>query len=126
MSKKSLAKVMFFIWMTAITGLSVVAYSAKSLMVSSNVSRSGMEKHIIGYFVAALLCYFAFRRDHFPFVLISGCLIFFYSFALEITQFFLPYRSFNTTDLFANAIGIVFFVVLWAGYRQLMRLTKKN
>jgi VanZ family protein len=85
------------------------------MMVSSDFTTSGVEKHIMGYFIAALLLHYAFRRYHFFSILISGGYIFFYSLLLEIIQFYLPYRSFNTTDLIANAVGIILYIFIWIG-----------
>lgn len=104
---------MFIIWIMAITVLAVIPHSDNGLMVSSNVTSSGMEKHLVGYFVAALLCYYAFKRDGILFILMSGFLIFLYSVALEIVQFLLPYRTFNIKDIVGNGFGI--FISLLSG-----------
>ena len=50
---------MSIIWITTITVLAVIPHSDDGIMVSSNATSSGMEKHIAGYFLAALLCYYA-------------------------------------------------------------------
>ena len=121
MSVKVIIRAMFIIWIMAITVLAVIPHSDDGIMVSSNLTTSGMEKHLIGYFMAALLCYYAFKRDGILFILMSGFLIFLYSVALEIVQFFLPYRTFNMDDIAANASGIFLFVVIWIIYFQVLK-----
>ena len=101
-----------------ITVLSVIPHADDGIMVSTNVTTSGMEKHIAGYFVAALLCYYAYGkkdeglRKKNSFIFLSGFFIFLYSVALEAIQFFLPYRTFNFYDVVANGVGVVLFVVV--------------
>ena len=125
MSFKILTRVIFIFWMMAITVLSIMPHQDDSIIEKSNITESGMEKHFIAYFIAAFLCYYAFKKDHIVFILLSGCYIFFYSFALEALQFFLPYRTFNIKDVVANASGIILFVVIWGLYRQIS-MRKKN
>ena len=62
MSGKSLIKAMFVVWIGAISVLAVVPHSDDGIMVASNVTSSGMEKHIVGYFLATLLFYYGCRR----------------------------------------------------------------
>ena len=38
----------------------------------------------------------------------------------EFIQFFLPYRSFNINDLFANTIGVAFGFLLWIAVKRFM------
>jgi len=123
MNRTTFRKIPFIIWMTIITVLSVIPHADDGIVVSTNVTSSGMEKHIAGYFLAALLCYYAYmnkesglgvhdigyRKD----VFLSGLFIFLYSVALEAVQFFLPYRTFNVYDIVANGIGVVAFVFVW-------------
>jgi VanZ family protein len=125
MKAKVFARFLFFPWIAAITILSVVPHSNDGMMVSSNFTTSGVEKHIMGYFIAALLFHYAFRRDYFFSILISGCYIFFYSLLLEIIQFYLPYRSYNTTDLLANAVGIILFIFIWIGCTKIFTAVRE-
>ena len=133
---------MFIVWITAITVLAVIPHSDDGIMVSGNLTTSGMEKQLIGYFIAALLFYYAYAkkedrgrrseirgqrtegeglRKRACYILLSGFLIFLYSVALEILQFFLPYRTFNMDDIAANASGIFLFVVIWIIYFQVLK-----
>jgi len=61
------------------------------------------------------------QRSEVVFILLSGLLIFLYSVALEIVQFFLPYRTFNMDDIAANASGVFLFVVIWIIYFQVLK-----
>jgi len=61
------------------------------------------------------------QRSEVVFILLSGLLIFLYSVALEIVQFFLPYRTFNMDDIAANASGVFLFVVIWIIYFQALK-----
>ena len=97
----------------AITIMAVIPHADDGIMVSTNVTSSGMEKHIAGYFVAALLCYYGFKRDGILFILMCGFLIFLYSVVLETVQFFLPYRTFNVYDVVANGLGIGVFCLIY-------------
>lgn len=124
-SYRFLIRIAFIFWMIAITVLSVMPHQDNSIIENSNVTESGMEKHLIGYFIATLLCFYAFRRDKIVFVLLSGLFIFFYSFALESLQFFLPYRTFNIIDVLANAIGIILFVLIWIGLTKIFSPVKE-
>ena len=119
-----LARLAFVVWIVTITVLAVVPHSDDGLMVSSNVTPSGMEKHIVGYFLATLLFYYGFKRKRVYFVWFSGLVIFGYSVALEFVQFFLPYRTFNPYDILGNGIGILIFVAIWMSYSA--RSSKKD
>ena len=125
MSFKVLTRVIFIFWMIAITVLSIIPHQDDSIIEKSNITESGMEKHLIAYFIATFLCYYAFKKNHIVFILLSGCYIFLYSFALEALQFFLPYRTFNIKDVVANASGIILFIVTWSLYLQIS-IRKKN
>ncbi len=119
---------MFIFWIIAITVLSVAPHADDSLMEKSNLTSSGMEKHLAGYFLAALLCYYSFKRDknNMFFVLLSCFFLFLYSLALEVIQFFLPYRTFNPDDIAANGFGIFLFVVIRSLYLQISMRKQKS
>ena len=48
---KSLTRAMFVVWIGTITVLAVVPHEDDGIMVAINATPSGMEKHIVGYFV---------------------------------------------------------------------------
>lgn len=58
----SLTRAMFVVWIGTITVLAVVPHADDGIMVASNVTPSGMEKHIVGYFLATLLFYYGYWK----------------------------------------------------------------
>jgi len=80
-----------------------------------------MVVHFVGYFVAAALFYWAYRKDTFFSILFSCFSIFMFSVVLEVVQFYLPYRTFNIYDIAANASGIVFFVICWVVFKGMKK-----
>jgi len=101
-------------------------HAEDGIMESSNITESGMEKHLIAYFIAALLCHYNFRRDEIYFVLLSGFILFLYGVVLEVIQFFLPYRTFNIKDVVANASGVIIFIFFWAIYFQIVKRMREG
>ena len=113
-SVKIVLRIMFALWVVAVTALSVLSYSVSNdLLVSVKVTSSGFVMHGVAYFVGTLLCFLAFDAKNVPFAVWTGLLIFLYSVALEVIQFYLPYRTFNVYDVVANVSGILGFVVVW-------------
>ena len=125
MNMRFMKSAIFSIWIVAIATLSVMPYS-KNGAASLKLTDSGMVVHFVTYFVGTALFYWAFikgpqitqiariRKNTLFSILIPSLTIFLFSVALEIVQFYLPYRTFNPVDIAANASGIVFFVVVWA------------
>src|SRR4030042_1201321 len=69
--------------------------------------------HFVAYFFTALLFYFAFRTrfkrtDIYAMLFAVG-----YGAILELTQLFVPGRTFSFGDLVANLSGVLFFFVLY-------------
>lgn len=58
MRVKPVTRSMFVIWIVTVAVLAVVPHADDGLMVASNVTPSGMEKHIVGYFVGVWLLYY--------------------------------------------------------------------
>ena len=44
-----------------------------------------------------------------------------FSVALEIVQFYLPYRTFNPVDIAANGFGIGFFIICWMVFKGMKK-----
>ncbi len=121
---KAMKSTIFIVWIVAITALSVMPYS-KNGTVSLKLTGSGMILHFIAYFAASALIYWVFikgpqiaqitviKKDTLFSILIPSFTIFMFSVALEIVQFYLPYRTFNPMDIAANASGVAFFVLAW-------------
>lgn len=84
----------------------------------TNVGPENLDKliHFITYGITAIL-FFRFLSERWhrdklisPVSIIASS---FYGLLMEITQFFLPYRSFSLSDMLSNLLGAVFFVALW-------------
>jgi VanZ like protein len=113
MNHKTLIRIAFITWMTAITVSSVLPHGDDGIL-SYKLTGSGMVVHFVGYFVATGLLYWAYRRDSISFILFSGLLIFIFSVVMEFVQFWLPFRTFNPVDIAANGLGVALFVFVWA------------
>jgi len=98
MNLKAVKTIIFVIWIVAITALSVIPYS-KNGTASLKLTGSGMVLHFVGYFVASSLFYWAYRKDTLFSILFSCFSIFMFGVALEVVQFYLPYRTFNQTAI---------------------------
>jgi hypothetical protein len=57
-----LIRLTFVAWIATITVLAIVPHADDGIMVTSNITPSGMEKHIGGYFLATLLFYYGYGR----------------------------------------------------------------
>ena len=77
------------------------------------LTESGMVLHFFAYFVGSALFYWTFIKDTLFSILISCFTIFMFGVALEIVQYYLPYRTFNPVDIAANGGGVGFFVLAW-------------
>ena len=111
---KMVLRILFILWVVAVTVLSVLSYSGSiGLLMSIKLTSSGFVVHCIAYFVGMWLCYLAFDRKNISFVLWTGVLVLFYSVVLEVVQFYLPYRTFNVYDVVANGVGIGAFCLIY-------------
>ncbi len=115
MEWRRIYRVVFFFWIVVVAVLSVIPSPDNVVEVSDKSA------HFIVYFITALLCYVAFRREGVSFLFLSGTAVFLYSVAMEVVQSFLPYRDFSTADMVANAAGIVFFFLVWTLYFRVLR-----
>ena len=106
-----------------ITVFSVLPYSDEGI-ASYKLTGSGMVVHFVGYFIAAGLLYWAYRRDSISFILFCGFLIFVFSVVLKIVQFWLPFRTFNPVDIVANGLGVGLFVLLGAVDQRFAKMKK--
>lgn len=101
-------RAIFFLWLIIITTLSVIPFPDNSLTISV----SDKLIHFIAYFMTTLLLTLAFKQGKILFLFFYGFLVFFYSTAIELVQFFLPYRDFSAGDIVANISGILSFSFL--------------
>jgi len=107
MNIKFIKSTIFIIWLMAITVSSVIPH-ANDEMLSLRLTRSGMILHFMAYFVAAVLFYWAYRKNTLFFILFSCFSIFMFGVVLEIVQFYLPYRTFNPIDIVTNGSALEF------------------
>ncbi len=111
-------KIGFITWMFLLTIFSVLPsfnFDATQL-TSYKLTSSGFFLHLFSLFIAALLCFNAFKHGSFNFVLTSGVLIFLYSILFKEIQVFLPYRTFNYYDILANFVGISLGIIIFVFY----------
>ncbi|MCJ7716277.1 MAG: VanZ family protein [Anaerolineales bacterium] len=100
------SKIIFFIWLFAITFISLVDYSSMSLVNLSNGFGSGFWLHIIGYFIAGALYLLAFGNKRQRVVLVTFFVLFLLGVLFEIVQIYVPHRTFNPKDIAANGLGL--------------------
>ncbi|MBI4684809.1 MAG: VanZ family protein [Nitrospirae bacterium] len=109
---KTFLKVVFFVCLATITVLSLIP--SPEIDISKDISDKFM--HFMAYFITTALLCFAFRPVRISLSLIYGLLIFFYSIAIEIFQYFLPYRTCSLGDMIANLSGILSFIFPYVVY----------
>ncbi len=105
-------KILFFLWLFAITVISLVDYSSiAGLNLAKKGFGSGFYLHLACYFVAAWLLFLAYFRKRAKFFLLTMIGLFLLGTAFEIAQLFIPKRTFNPTDVAANGLGLAAFYV---------------
>ena len=100
-------------------------YCLLAVYTYMGLSRSGAELattlsdkllHFSGYVIFIISAMLAFRKR----LGIMFILLFAYSVVIEITQYFLPYRTFEFMDILANLSGLVFGSILWVGGKRII------
>lgn len=119
-------KIIFFIWLFAITFTSLVDYSSINwLNLPKNMdtgTSSGYVFHFIGYFIAAALCFLAFKKKRQRVILITLTALFLLGVLFEIVQIHIPHRSFNPKDIAANGLGLAGFHICFIIYNKIEEL----
>lgn len=88
--------------------LCVISFLATtSIQVPVMESVSDKIKHVAAFYTLALLADFSWPDTGFGFV--KAVWLLGYGLAIEIVQYFLPYRTFSLFDLGADAVGMVLF-----------------
>lgn len=100
-------------------------YCLLAVYTYMGLSRSGSELtsvasdkllHFSGYIIFIISAMFAFKKHHgFLFIL-----LFSYSVMIEVIQYFLPYRTFESMDILANLSGLTVGSILWLGGRRII------
>ena len=111
-------KIVFITWILLLTIFSVLpSFNSGVIQLTSyKLTSSGFFLHLFSFFIAALLCFKAFKHGGFNFVLTLGIAILLYSILLEVIQVFLPYRTFNYYDILANFVGIGLGIIIFVYY----------
>lgn len=121
MNVKVLTRIIFIVWALVIAMFSIIPYPYYNEIEYGNIIGMGLVIHFVAYFIIMWLCYSALTKDR-VFLLLSGISVFLCSMALEIVQLYLPFRVFNIKDVYANALGILSFYVIWIIYFQILKL----
>ena len=106
-------KVIFFMWLLAITVASLVDYSSIGGLGLAKGFGTGFWLHVIGYFVAGLLFILAFGKKGKAYLLIALTSLFLLGIFFEILQLRIPRRTFNPVDITANGLGLIVFYVCY-------------
>jgi len=112
------SKIMFFMWLLAITVVSLVDYSSISGLNLPKGMGTGFWLHLIGYFIAGLLFILAFGKKRQKVILITLIALFCLGVLFEIVQIYVPHRSFNPKDIAANGLGLAGFYVCYMIYTR--------
>jgi len=106
-------KLLFFLWLSAITFISLVDYSSIGSITSIKAFGSGFWLHVAGYFVAGVLFFLAFGKTRKKGLLIALIALFLLGALFEVLQIPIPKRTFNPTDIVANGLGLAAFYVFY-------------
>lgn len=102
------SKIIFFIWLIAITFISLVDYSSMGWVLNlAKAFGSGFWIHLIAYFIAGALYFLSFGNKRQRVVLITFLAIFLLGVLFEIVQTHIPHRRFSPNDIAANGLGLV-------------------
>lgn len=118
------SKILFFMWLLAITVASLIDYSSISGLNLSKGFGTGFWLHVIGYFIAGLLFILAFRKKGQTYLLIALTALFLLGVIFEIVQLQIPKRTFNPKDIAANGLGLIVFYVCYNFRRYLKNPSK--
>jgi VanZ family protein len=94
---QKVSKVLFILFLLVVMFLSVYNFGTEIHTGNDKIN------HCVAFFMFALLFYFAFRNDGFFTIIGFGMG---YGLLIEVVQHFLPYRSAEAGDLFADIIGL--------------------
>jgi len=125
--KMKLIRFLFFFLIISIGILSVIPDTAQRKITNSfDLFSGGYIFHILAYAVLCLLGMFNAELYLKEFHARILGLILIYGAILELTQYFLPYRTFNPRDILANLIGVAIGCLLFAAYLLLILNRKRR
>ena len=119
-----LPKIIFFLWLLAITVASLVDYSSISGLGLAKGFGTGFWLHLIAYFIAGLLFILAFGKKRERVILIALIALFLLGVLFEILQLRIPKRTFNPVDIAANGLGLIVFYICYNFRRYLKNPSK--
>jgi len=102
-------RILFVVSIFLITILSIVPDDAERGITIPKLTSSGFFVHAFAYLATTLFGFLAFRSAFIKILLF----FIFYNIALEFLQLYIPYRSFNPTDIAANLAGILLAVIFF-------------
>jgi hypothetical protein len=108
---KVFSKIIFFLWLFAIAFFSLVDYSSISRIGLSKGLGTGFYLHILFYFIAAVLSFFAMNKKQTNKLILILLILFVCGIVFEILQVYIPNRSYNPWDIVGNGLGLVAFYV---------------
>ncbi len=118
------SKILFFLWLLAITFFSLVDYSSITRLGLSKGFGTGFWLHVIGYFIGGLLFILAFGKNDQTIILIALITLFLLGVFFELVQLRIPKRTFNPVDIWANGLGLIVFYVCYNFIRYLTNPSK--
>lgn len=90
--------------------LTVITYlSTTEIDHSAIQSMNDKFNHVVAFYIVSFFVDFSFPKTKFNWLKATS--IFAYGMAIEVIQSYLPFRMFSVLDLFANALGIVVFLL---------------
>jgi hypothetical protein len=105
------SKILFFSWLLAIAFFSLVDYSSIGRIGLSKGLGTGFYLHILFYFIAAVLSFFAMNKQQNKKMILILLMLFGCGVIFEIVQAYIPNRTYNPWDIVGNGLGLVAFYV---------------
>ncbi len=121
-------RIIFGVCLLGILAASLVDYSDIPFVDLSTGGGAGLIYHFLGYLIATILSWIAFRHHHNRMIFIIGILLFVLGIGLETLQIYLPYRTFNPKDIAANTLGLFaacLCILMWRTIRDLCITRRK-
>jgi len=105
----------------AFCAITYLALTSKDIPVAGNINDK--INHLAAFYTLALLVDFSWPKSGFRAA--KACSLLGYGLAIEIVQYFLPYRSFSLFDLGADAVGMFIYVLSIPLLRKIYPLSRR-
>lgn len=129
LNSKLIKKISFYLYLFVLAYLSLfigTQNAENNIIHKLSITDTGFVLHLVAYFIAAMLGTWVNYEKKLTIKLYVLSIIFIYSYALEILQYFHPYRSFNFYDVLANGLGIVIFILIYQIFGLRVNRNLKN